>query len=119
MKRNWELVREILLALENKKSSLDYLEPEQIESYDPEAVSYHIQILDEAGLIEGHCTQAMGSPLYCYAKRLTWIGHEFLDEIRSETVWNRTKSLLKERGIALSFEAISMAVKSVISAMLV
>ena len=118
MKRNWELVREILLSLENKESSLDYLEPEQVEGYGSELVSYHIQILDEAGLIEGHCTQAMGSPVHCYAKRLTWIGHEFLDEIRSETVWSRTKSLLKDKGIALSFEAISMAVRAVISSML-
>jgi len=118
MERNWELVRKILLALEAKQSTRESLNPEEIEGFDSEVVSYHILILDEAGLVEANCSQAFTAPLNCFGERLTWEGHEFLDEIRSDTVWKNTKSLLKDKGIALSFEAIGMAVKTVISSML-
>lgn len=118
MKRDWELIREILIALENLPSTQTFLEPKMLERYDPEIVSYHIQILDEAGLIEGHCHKSLNAPLRCWANRLTWHGHEFLDEIKSDTIWNKTKEVLKEKGIDLSFDTITSGVKIVLESML-
>ena len=37
---------------------------------------------------------------------LTWEGHDFLDAIRSDTVWNKTKTLLKEKTLGMSFNII-------------
>ena len=115
MKRDWELVRKILTALESKSSTQDILNPKEVEGYNEETVSYHIQLLIEAGLIEGTCSKVLNAPLHCVAYRLTWGGHEFIDEIRTDTVWNKVKRILTDKGIELSFESIKIAVKAVIS----
>jgi len=118
MKRDWELVRTILAHMESRESTARVMEADEIEGFSQEVVSYHIKLLLEAGLLDASCSKALNGPLRCWATSLTWAGHEFLDQIRSQTLWNKTKDLLKEKGIELSFDAIKMAVKVVISAML-
>jgi hypothetical protein len=118
MKRDWELIRKILSALESKPSPRDVLKFDDSEDYDGELVSYQIKLLIEAGLIEGDCSQTMQGPLDCWATCLTWTGHEFLDQIRSETIWSKAKKRLKDEGIDLSFESIKLAVSFVIKSLL-
>ena len=46
------------------------------------------------------------------ASSLTWQGHEFLDAIRNDTIWNKTKNVVAERGGAIPFELIKeLAIK--------
>ncbi len=118
MKRDWELIRKILLALEELGSTQSYLKPEDIEGYDAELVSYHIKLLMEAGLLEGTCTKSISAPLHCVAYRLTWDGHELLDQIRSRSVWNRVVEMARERGLDLSFEVVKAAAKMAITQIL-
>jgi hypothetical protein len=47
------VVRKILLKLEDIGNTTSHLEPNQVNDYDPELVSYHMQLLDEAGLLIG------------------------------------------------------------------
>ena len=118
MKRNWDLVRKILMALEDIQDTTSIMEPGAVTGYDEEIVSYHLQLLIEAGLIDGNCNSLSGkTPLHCRATRLTWEGHEFLDRIRSDTVWNRVKGLARERGLSLNLDVIVIAAKSVIEGM--
>ena len=37
---------------------------------------------------------------------LTWKGHEFLDTIRSKSVWEKIKSAALEKGLELTFDTI-------------
>jgi len=53
MKRDWDCIRVIFLALENKGDSAGGLRPNEIEGFDAELVSYNMKLLIEAGLIEG------------------------------------------------------------------
>ena len=39
-------------------------------------------------------------------KSLTWEGHEFLDAVRHETVWAKTKEVVKSKGGSVSFEVL-------------
>jgi len=118
MKRDWELVRTILLKLEALGSTTVYLRANQINGYDEELVSYHMQILDEAGLIKAQCSKSLNGPLNCLAMSLTWSGHEFLDHIRQDTVWNRVVALSREKGLSLSFDVIVSFAKQVIGAII-
>lgn len=118
MKRDWELVRIILSRIEEIETTKSILRPESIEGYEPENISYHMQLLNEAGLIEATCSQPLSGSLHCIARRLTWYGHEFLDQIKSESIWNKTKKILSEKGIDLTFETIKQAVGTVIQSML-
>ena len=44
---------------------------------------------------------------YCWkAGNLTWQGHEFLDTITNQTVWNRVMSKLQDKGGSASFEVV-------------
>ncbi|MNG17028.1 hypothetical protein D3C84_1009860 [compost metagenome] len=54
-------------------------------------VSYHVRLLDEAGLLDALDTGGMN----CFKwqpTRLTYNGHEFLDIIRDDEVWKLTKT---------------------------
>jgi DNA-binding transcriptional ArsR family regulator len=118
MQRNWELVRDILLALEGRDTTHGGLGPEQISSYPPEVVSYHLYILNEAGLVEANCIKSSNAPIHCFGLNLTWAGHEFLDSIRNETTWNKIKETVKSKGVDLSFEAIKQVAIAVIKGLL-
>jgi hypothetical protein len=118
MKRDWDLVREILLKLEGCESARGNLRPEDVSGRDQEIVSYHMQILMEAALIVGECSRTIGAPLYCTANRLTWAGHEFLDQVRSHTAWNRIKGLARERGLDITLDVIKAAAKMIVDAVL-
>ena len=111
MKRDWELVRLILLEIE-KLPPNGILFPQHIKGFPPEVVSYHFKILKEAGLIVADCDYL------CVAKSLTWEGHEFLDRIRENSVWHKIGEIAVNKGIALSFEAIKelskIAIKQII-----
>lgn len=89
MKLDKELVREILLAVEA------YEEPQGwmtlvIDGRSSNEVSYHVMLLDEAGLLSGISLGGIGH-FEWQPKRLTYRGHEFLDAVRDGEVWRRTK----------------------------
>jgi hypothetical protein len=58
-------------------------------SYDQ--VAYHLRLLIEAKYLLGSA-QVSAMPI---VSRLTWEGHEFLDNIRDAGVWHSTKERLK------------------------
>ncbi len=118
MKRDWDLVREILLKLEECETARGRLNPGEIAGRDEELVSYHIQILMEAGLIVGECSLSIGRPLYCTAGRLTWAGHELLDQVRSHAAWNRIKGVAREKGLDMTLEVIKAAAKIILETVL-
>ena len=92
MKRDMDLIRQILLEIE-KEPVLGRMISLDIESYSPEEASYHVMILNEAGLIEA---TALDGHRWI-PKRLTWQGHEFLDAARSEKVWKRAIETIKDK----------------------
>lgn len=118
MKRDWELVRKVLIAVEELQSHDQQVDGTSIPGSDPAVVSYHIYLLKEAGLLEGVCGSYVNEPRSCYAFELTWQGHEFLDQIRSQTVWNKTVGMLREKGLDLSFSTIKAAAAAVATGLL-
>ena len=110
MKRDWEVVRELLLALEAKDdvtTNLSFL-----PGRDQNIVAYQIQILGEAGLIHGGASiRGLDERLTAHAFRLTWAGHELLDTMRDNTAWSKIKHKAAEKGVSLSFQVIGMLAK--------
>ena len=103
MKRDMDLVRKILLSIENDPSG--YVPDEiSIEGYTQEEIGYHVLIMIDAGLLSGEDTSYIGgrSPSGT-ATRMTWQGHEFLDSCREETRWDRAKRIGVRVG-GLTFE---------------
>nr|DAS08118.1 MAG TPA: Transcriptional regulator, MarR/EmrR family, emrR, transcriptional regulator, DNA-binding [Caudoviricetes sp.] len=113
MKRDWELIRKILLKLEENSDDTP-LEADIFKNKSQELVAYHYKILAQAELIEIEDNSSLDGEDYC-AKALTWQGHEFLDKIRNDTVWNKSKAMLKNKGIDLSFDVLKSAATTIIS----
>lgn len=96
MKRNMDLIRQILLAVEAHSSG--YMPCElNIEDSSEEEIAYHTCLLKEAELIDGIESESRGGrevvPI-----RLTWAGHEFLDASREPTRWQEAKEVIGRIG---------------------
>ena len=100
MKRDMELVRKLLfLAEEGGKDD------ELCEEYGQDVVAGHVAILLDAKLVVGEvvCNE-VGVPVASVILRLTWAGHEFLDNARNDTAWKNVMEKVKGVGATASFE---------------
>ncbi|MBU5214940.1 DUF2513 domain-containing protein [Heyndrickxia oleronia] len=97
MKRDLELVRELLVLIEKND---DRKELKILDEWDREVVAYHLVILDQAGYVKNNTKYADNKPFWLFAS-LTWEGHEFLDSIRNDNIWNKTKEGIKSKGFEL------------------
>lgn len=110
MQRDMDLVREILLEVEQHQQPMRDVRI-RATGYAPEQVAYHVKLLAEAGYIEAVDFSSFAA-MEWRPKALTWKGHEFLDATRNAGVWNKVKAEIKDRGGALPFSLIQqLAVK--------
>ena len=102
MKRDLDLIRLILLAIEADalyRTGRHGHFRLSIPGYHDDNVQYHLALLHEAGFL---VAQVMNYDYF--VTRLTWDGHEFLDTIRNDSIWNRAKGKALETtgGLGLS-----------------
>lgn len=116
MRRDMDLARAILLELE-KCTYTGECHDISVDGYPPEEINYHIRLLCEAGLIEATDeTTNLQSPYPEWkAIAITWDGHEFLDSARNDTRWERAKSVIRERGAALTLDALKFVLSDLIN----
>ena len=96
MKRDPEIIRNILLALEANEEDPYTLKRIEIEGVPAWLVSYQIELLHGGGFL--HADDATSDEHDWIPTRLTWQGHELLDAIRDDTIWRRTKEKLEKVG---------------------
>lgn len=103
MKLDPDCLRAILLTAEEKcgynKPWVYYSDgcpPELLSRYSPDEIGYHIIQCAKAELIDGLKRYDGGTTIFI--GDLTPQGHEFISNIRSDTNWNKTKSILKNIG---------------------
>ncbi|MFK8184487.1 MAG: DUF2513 domain-containing protein [Phormidesmis sp.] len=97
MIRDLDLIRKILLEVESWPPNVSARNVD-VEGYSAPAITYHALLLHEAGYIKG---AVFGDPLYgkvINPTQLTWDGHEFLDEARDKTVWEKAKKVAAKAG---------------------
>lgn len=102
MKRDMDLVREILIAVEEGNIKLDNLE------YDRDQINFHVELMEEHGLVEAIVIPSNDSVehkiLACSVKKLTWEGHEFLEKARNKFIWEQAKRKCLEGTGGLAIE---------------
>lgn len=115
MRLNKDCIREILLLIESKciyyehpkfgktlctLSFKQICELEEMKEFNVDDIHYTISKLFEGHYIEGYVIPPNNFLNFnlCEIKALTLIGHDLLDNIRPETVWQETKSVLKKVG---------------------
>lgn len=141
MKRDWNVLREQLLAIEQdedlRKTILGVIPPtpdynttklneedfnEELKAHEQleERILGHLEMLVENGYVDGIKIERgfSGFSYSIWKPRLTMAGHDLLDTMRSKTVWEKVQSTAKEKGLELTFETIKAltvaAVKSLV-----
>lgn len=98
MKRDMEIVREILFILEEQENSNE--EVKLSDNIDKEQAIYHLKIMEQAGLVNNNIKTPGDNEYWIYSS-LTWDGHDFLDTIKNNNIWNKTKESIKGKGLEL------------------
>ena len=97
MKRDMDLIRAMLLAIEADEHG--FISKVEIPGYTQEQINYHAYLLGEAGLAEVmNVTHHEGKSPEALIRNLTWAGHEFLDSARENTIWNQAKDKINKIG---------------------
>lgn len=103
MKLNPDCVRDILLEVEAATDffrSLTYNveeeKPKRWKRYEHTEIIYHIRQCDHSGLIMGALYCEGGD--YIEIGDLTPAGHQFLANVRQDTIWNKTKEIAGKVG---------------------
>jgi Hypothetical protein (DUF2513) len=106
VKRDMDLVRSILLSVEQADDS--YLDSAQLagESWDPEVVARHVGMMVDAGLLTGELTEFCGGGADAYVNGITWVGYDFLDSVRDDDVWRETRESIGKSVGTASFEVV-------------
>jgi Hypothetical protein (DUF2513) len=101
MKRDLDLIRDILLDVENWNipqpltlGSLEY------EGKTKQEIGYQLELLEDAGYIDARIIKGPEGITYddAFIVRMTMAGHDYLDSVRSQEVWNKTKTTLEKVG---------------------
>jgi len=115
MKRDMELIRELMLAIESQDGYEYWAEKLEIsESWDISEIKYHLQLLNDAGCIKANIQHDNGSSNpYILIDRMSWNGHEFLDNTQNESVWKETVKIVKEKGGSMAIGVLTQVAAAV------
>ena len=105
MKRDMELIRKILMQLEESQTH-DLPVQLDIEGYTPGEINHNVCLAWEGGLIKiyGKPIITLNSPTLYLPTRLTWEGYDFLNNSRNDNVWKKVIKVGKEKGGGLAFD---------------
>lgn len=105
MKRDFDLVRKILLACEAQPTGYAP-DPLEVAEYDKEQIGYHVHLMIQAGLLEGTDATLLGSSTPVgTAQSVTWDGYDFLEASRDDQRWDKAKQAARSVG-ALTFDVL-------------
>jgi DNA-binding transcriptional ArsR family regulator len=105
MKRDMDLIRAILQRVESCDDPTGLEQMPEIDGYSRPQVSYHMKLLSDAGLIEVQTIDEMGSECAEFILiNLTWLGQDFLDAAKDDTLWNKAKETVIKPGASFTFD---------------
>ncbi|MEC9065718.1 MAG: DUF2513 domain-containing protein [Pseudomonadota bacterium] len=114
MKLELDLVRAILLMIADDPRR-EYPGRIAVEGTEQPLVDFHVELLNEGGLIKGCAVwddaDPEGGPIFT-DNRLTFAGSQYLESIRDPEIWKTVKSVAKGAG-ATTLDAIVEIAKSV------
>jgi len=71
----------------------------------------HIELLIEAGYLEGLAQRSNDGIAGAVVSRLTWEGHEFAEAMADKTTWKKALGFLREKGSALAADVVLALLK--------
>lgn len=105
MKRDPELIREILFEIEDCPAGkrLQY----SVENGDDITKIKHLELLIEAGYVNGQIHHYVdNTPPNGSVSGLTWQGHDFVSAVRDNNIWRKTKENVLKPAASWTFAMI-------------
>lgn len=105
MKLDYDCLRSLLLKLEASENLDDDLHyqymtlddmAEALPKFPKSMIAYTTLKAKEGDLINASIMNADGCIYACTYSSLTYDGHQFLENIRNDSIWDKTKSIAKE-----------------------
>lgn len=124
MKLNYECLRSLLLKLEEFENidedlNYEFMTLDDMAKALPEfpknEIAYTTLKAEEGGLINASIMNADDCIYECGYSSLTYDGHQFLDNVRSNSIWSKTKSIAKELGCTSLRSLLSISEKIVLA----
>ena len=106
MKRNFDLIRKIILDIQSLPANTQDACLEYTGEYSQDDVNEHVAILIEAGLVKGKPIRAMGGIIEVSVQSLTWEGHNFAEIAENNVLWKKAISTINEKGGTITFEVL-------------
>lgn len=100
MKRDFDVIRDILFQAEAAPSGVELQTLTGPRGIDEAVLGEHLQIMIEHGLIAGHVVSL--KPLSFIIERLTWTGHDFINNARNDKLWKKAIAEIKAKGWAMT-----------------
>lgn len=117
MKRDMELIRKILFKIEVEYVSTALFNM-TIDGYEFNDVAYQCKLLFDAELVDQYKAKYGDNTIYAFTVGgLTWEGHDFLDKIREDTIWNKTKETIRKNGLPIIIDVIKDVATGIVSSM--
>jgi hypothetical protein len=114
MKRDDELVRNILLQIEKRHAPPQKMQAGDFDlDVEKERLTYHIKLLVDAGFVDGSVKRDSNGSWF-WVDGLTWDGSEFLDNIRSDKVWKTTMERIGKKTGAASLKMVAALAQAVL-----
>ncbi|MDX5595326.1 DUF2513 domain-containing protein [Pseudovibrio sp. SPO723] len=105
MDRDMDYVRDLLLQMKDGKRTFVArsdevgdvlgLEPIGMNNEEANKLEYHLNLLDKAAFIEIGSKPGDGTYII---DSITWDGHDFLDSVQDDEIWEKTKEGAKKVG---------------------
>lgn len=106
MKRDMDLIRLLLLKIENENDI-------NLSKYTEEEIVYHKALLISSKLCSGYIIKDnKGNPRDVHIIKMEWEGHDFLDAAKDKEIWQKVKNKIFTTGGAFTVGIILEMLKS-------
>jgi hypothetical protein len=114
MKCDMELIRELLMAIEavDRPDVFQATLKLKVNSTREDMI-YNLELMIDAGSLVAEPIKTMAGTSDFLIKRMTYGGHEFLNNARNESIWKETTGLVQQKGGSVAIGILTQILTSV------
>jgi hypothetical protein len=114
MKRDMELIRALLLAIEALDSQIAFKATLKlkVDSTRKDMID-HLKLMIKAGFLDAKSIETQAGTSDIVIKGITNEGHNFLEDARNESIWKETMGLVQEKGGSVAIAVLTQLLSSV------
>jgi Hypothetical protein (DUF2513) len=102
MKRDMELIRELLLAIEAVDSPDVFQATLKLKVNSMrEDMIHNLKLMVDAGFLLADPLETQAGTSDFLIRRITYAGYEFLDSARNESIWSTARETITKKGLSL------------------